>query len=93
VACMAHGGQMSRFRMHLIGGRYPLLIEVVASSLCDLAAEMRFSRYLVVRLLAEGDDCLDEPVAVLVPTQRVQLIAEVGGSPPSTMSVLDASPQ
>jgi hypothetical protein len=71
----AEGGVMARFKFFLIGTTEAPVVEVEADSLRDLgemAMRHRFVEGRMVEINGEGASC-----GVLIPTGRVQMIAEV----------------
>lgn len=66
---------MAIFDINLIGSHERLAIDLPFSSLADLADAMGQTRYLAGDLVEESG----ELVRVLIPTARVQIVAELCG--------------
>lgn len=69
---------MARFKIHLVGCASTCMVEVDASNVHEFGEQLIRHRFFTGLLVEENGQGVEPPVDILVPLQRVQLVAAGG---------------
>jgi hypothetical protein len=69
---------MAKFNLHLVGCPAPCVIKSESHTLNGVGEMLVRHRFLSALLVEEHGHVLDQPTQILVPLQRIHLIADAG---------------